>query len=141
MALNKPDALEAVELFLRQAVANERVVHLFRTPADRPLGLEGRKRLPELAAVHFVAARIRSAVFHVLDRAARYDFLDDVRHVFDLIVFFRAADVECLVVDELARRLEYSQKRPRDVFDMDERPPRRAVALDEDFAGRERHAR
>src|SRR5262245_17400263 len=69
MALDELDALEAVELFLGQAMASERVVHFFRAPANRPFGFEARERLPELAAVHFVATRIRSAAFHVLDRA------------------------------------------------------------------------
>ena len=43
-------------------------------------------------------------------------------------------DVEGLIEDGLLGRLECGDERPRDVLDVDDRPPRRAVGLEEDAA-------
>jgi hypothetical protein len=55
-----------------------------------------------------------------------------------LEVLLRPPDVEDLVVDRLARRLEHGEERSGDVLDVHERAPRRPVALQVDAAGRHR---
>jgi hypothetical protein len=67
-------------------------------------------------------------------RAPRNDVGNDVGNLADAIVLLRRADVERLQVHELARRLERCQERARDVLDVDERAPGRAVAHDQDVA-------
>jgi hypothetical protein len=47
----------------------------------------------------------------------------------DLHVVLGPADVERLVVDQLARCLEHGEERPADVLDVHQRPPGSAVAL------------
>ena len=68
------------------------------------------------------------------------DLGDDLGDLADRVVLVGRADVEGLVVDQLARRFEHRQRRARDVLDVHERAPRRAVALEHDLAGRVRPA-
>ena len=53
----------------------------------------------------------------------------------NLVVLDRPSHVERLVVDDLAGRVQYRQERARDVLDVDQRPPGRAVAGDQHLAG------
>src|SRR5262249_60548468 len=120
-----------------EAPAQIRPVQLAYAVADRPPRTERRHGARQLVAVHAVAARIGAAARRVGDPAARNDLLHHVGDLADLVVLAALADVEGAVVDRVARRLEDGEKRARDVLDVDERPPWRAVALHQDLAGRE----
>src|SRR5262249_9787989 len=110
------------------AVPDIMLIELLDALFDRPLGAKGGDVRRQLLATHAIAPRIGTATFGILDRAARYDPLDDLSNFRNLVVFSRAADVECLVVDRLARRLEDRQERPGNILDMDEGSPRCPVA-------------
>src|SRR5690349_134650 len=97
-----------------------------------------RKRPLILAEVHAVAARVRSSTGGKGNSGTRNGRRHDLRQLADAIVLLIAANVEHLVVDELARRLENREEGSRYVRNVDDRTPRRTVALQHHLFGGER---
>src|SRR3954470_11459515 len=118
----------------REPDALHLIVQFFDSAPDRPLGAEAQLR-GDFVAVHTVAPRVWTTAVGVLHGAAGDYLLDDVGNVTDLVILLRASDIERLVVDQLAFGGEGKQDRARDVFNVHERPPGSAVALNEDLAG------
>ena len=87
-------------------------VELLGAPASRPLGLEVREQALNLSEIRPVAPRIGAAVGGVLDARAGDDVLDNFRQIADAVVLLSAADVERLVVNDLARRRQRRHEGP-----------------------------
>ena len=132
------DALEArgEEVLDRQAVGRVGGEQLLDPALDGPLRLEAGQAARDLRERDAVGARVGAGAVGERDRRVGHGRLDHPRDVADLVVVLVAADVEGLVVDRLARRLERGQEAARDVLDVGERAPRRAVALHPHLAGR-----
>src|SRR5690606_23177043 len=133
--LDVADAEVAVpaEVLGGHAVAGERGHQLLHAAPHGPLRLVFRERRLELAAIDAVAPRVRPGTFRVPDPAAGHELLDDVRDLADPVVLARPPDVERLVVDPLAWRVQDRDEGAREVLDVDQRPPRRPIALDQDL--------
>ena len=86
----------------------------------------------ELRKIDAVIARVLADLAGIDDRCPRHETTDDVGDVAHLIVLDVAADIDRLVVDRLARRLEKRDKGAGDIAAVDQRPPWRAVAHDAD---------
>src|ERR671925_2438187 len=102
------DALEARSLTILEPHAGSsiRAIQLFGALSRRPLRLELGQEPLDLAEIHPIAARVRTAVRGVLDTRARNDVMHDVGELANAIVFGGLAHVERLVVDRLTRRRE-----------------------------------
>ena len=136
----EPDVALALELGEPEPSAAIRSEELGGAAAGVPLEAKGRKRPRELAEGDPVAARVGVTAAGVLDRAPGHGLADDLGEVAHLVVRVVVPDVERLGVDELARRFEQERRGPRDVADVDERPPRSPVAQDPHLARRVRPA-
>ena len=90
---------------------------------------------PGLGEVDAVGARVGAGAGGE-GHAGAGGLLDHPGDVADLVVVLVAADVEGLVVDGLLRGLERGDEGARDVLDVGERAPRRAVGLHPHLAGR-----
>ena len=131
---------ELAEVLGRQAAREERAVDLLRAASNGPLGLERGKPLADLVAVDAVAARVRPGTVLVADRAVRDDVRDD--SAISRIRKFSSVrpTLNASRWTTLARRLERGEEGAGDVLDVDDRPPRRPVALHQHLARREREA-
>ena len=121
---------------MRQAVGRVGAQQLLDPALDGPLRLEAGEPGADLGERHAVGARVRAGAVGQRDGGVGHGLLDHRGDVADLVIVLVAADVEGLVVDRLARRLERGQEAARDVLDVGERAPRRAVALHPHLAGR-----
>src|SRR5712692_309601 len=106
-------------------------VKLLNPATNRPLRSKLRQIPSDLVAVNAVAAEIGATALRVLDAAPGYDFLHHSGYVPNLIIFFGTTDIECLVMDQLSRRLKNGNERAADIFHMDKWAPRRSVARDQ----------
>lgn len=111
-------------------------VKLLDAAANRPLRPKFGQNASDLVAVDTLAAKVGTTTLRVLDATAGYNLLHHGGHITDLIVFLGPADIECLIVNQLALRPKNSNERAADIFHMYQRPPWRAVARDQDLARR-----
>ncbi len=127
--LDRPQALErrTVEGLEGQPRGAVGVVQFPRPAARRPLQLEIGKGPGELLEVDPVAALVRPGIGRHGERTARYRFRHDLGQVPNAEVLVAAANVEGLVVDPVARRLEQGEEHPADVLDVYHRSPGTAV--------------
>ena len=136
------DALDALEARARGSRSSVRSCvrvggeQLLDAALDGPLRLEAGQAARDLGERDAVGALVRAGALGQRDGRVGHGRLDHARDVADLVVVLVAADVEGLVVDRLARRLERGEEAARDVLDVGERPPRRAVALHPHLARR-----
>ena len=89
----------------------------------------------DLRAIDPVGALIRATALCEGGTGAGHDLLDHLGKLADPVVLAVGADVEGLVVHQLARGAEHGEESGGDVLHVHERAPRRPVALDEDLAG------
>src|SRR5437667_3120953 len=105
--------------------------------AGIPLRLEAGKSTRYPAEVNAVASLVGTSVRRVLNLAAWYGFLDDFCQIANLIVFLTPANVKCFVMHDFTRRFQGSKERSRNIFDMNDRTPRRTITLDVNPTSRE----
>src|SRR5690606_10380732 len=117
----------AFELVEGDTDAEVGVVQLLRAAARGPLRHERRQYAPDLVAVDAVGARVRAGAGGELDLAAGHRLGDDPGDVADLEVLVRPPHVERFVVDDFARGVQRGDEGARDVFDVDDGAPGRAV--------------
>ena len=91
----------------------------------------------DLVERHAVTA-IVCACRHHRKFAPREDLRDDLREFSDAVVFSALADIEDPTIYPVDRSLERATDRLADIFNMDDRPPRTAVARHRDFLARPR---
>ena len=127
-----PLVARALELLERQFLRPVGLVERLRAAPCVPLRLEPGQHAADLVAVHPVGALVGAGILGEADLAVRNRLGDDLGKIADLVIVLRAPDVERLVADRLCRRLHGSKEGPRDVLDMGDRPPGRAVRLDVD---------
>src|SRR5215212_3533931 len=138
--LHALDAQEAraCECLRAHAVPAVGVAKLFGAAAHGPLRPRLGQHPRKLGAIHLVGALVRTAALGERNPRARHYLRHGRGHLADAVVLAARADVEGLIVHELARSLEHGEERAGDVLDMDERPPRSPVALHDDLAPRVR---
>src|SRR2546425_10932012 len=141
LALQSLQVLQSPIARAEERVAGEAVAvigraQLFDSARYRPVRLKRRKGFRDLAAVPTITARIRPGALRILHLAARQSRFNHLGQRADLVVLFRSPDVERLVVDELSRGAQDSEESPTDVFDVNQRSPRRSIALQHNLAGR-----
>src|SRR6516164_8537819 len=130
----QPDELVAVEIACRKAVCTVSRQELLHTGGERVFEPEIGQQACEPSEVDAVVARVLADLAGVDDAGPRDQALDDRGDVANLIILCVAADVDPLIVDHRARRVEKGDERPRYVLAVDQRPPRCAVAHDADVA-------
>src|SRR5690606_25977454 len=126
------------EFFQTKAGGSKSLVQLHYTPARGPLRLEGRQRPRDLVEAHPIGSLVGCRVGGQFDPAPRNKACDDLGYVTDAIVVSAVADIESLVPHGLGRRLQNGNESPRDILDMDDRTPRRAVGFQIDQSFRDR---
>jgi hypothetical protein len=132
-----PLVSRTLELIERQADLTVRVQQLRGAVPRRPRrGVT--EPLGDLVAPDAVVPRVGRCAWRIFDPTPGDDPGDDRRDIADLVVLRCRANVEGLVVDRIAWRIEHGKERPRDVPDVDDRTPWAAVALDQHPARRER---
>src|SRR4030095_15743767 len=112
----------------------EDVVELPGAAKSVPLTGEPRQRRINLREVDPVAPVVAAARPETRGAAGGHG-RDRIRDLLDLVVLGAVADVEDLVVDEVARGGEHAPDRLGDVEPVYPRPPRRPVARHGDRAG------
>src|SRR5271166_263452 len=130
----QPDELVAVEVSCRKAVRPVSLEQLLHAGGERVFETEIGQQRSQLGEIDAVVARVLADLAGVDDAGSRHQALDDRSDVADLIILGVAADIDPLIVNDPARRLEKSDKRPRDVLAVDQRTPGCAVADDADIA-------
>src|SRR6185369_6859667 len=96
----------------------------FLCPSTRiPFRFEFREQTCNLAEVHAVRALVRSRVLGIFNLAAWYRLLDDIGKLPDTIVLIVTPDVECLIMNDLTRRVQRCNESAGNIFDMNNRAP------------------
>src|SRR5437870_3285719 len=130
----QPHELLAVEIAGRETVRAVPRQQLFHAGGEGVFESKIGQQSAELAEIDAVVARVLADLAGVDDVGARHEALDDRGDVAHLIILRIAADVDPLVVNDLARDLEKGDEGTRDVLAVDQRAPRTAVAHDADVA-------
>ena len=133
--LLQPREGPAAERLLRQFDLREDIEELVCAALGVPRAGERRQELADLLERHAVAAAVWTASRYG-DGTVREDGAHDLCQLADSIVARRVTDVQHLVVDAVARRVERARNRLADVADVDDRAPRGAVALHPDVLRR-----
>jgi len=136
--LDSPQSHEprTVKVLCRKAALAGIVPDLLNPLGDGPLWPEGRHVASDLGEVDLVVASVGPGTFGEADGCSG-DFADLLSDGANLYHIFVAADIECLVVDDISRRFKQGEKGARDVLDVNERPPRGAIGLETHPALRE----
>ncbi len=100
--------------------------------------LECRKLAADLFETHAIRSFVGAGIVGKLDGARRHHAGDDLCQVPDAIVVGGLADVKRFIEYLIGRRLKRSNECPRDILNMHDGPPRRAVRFQADLPGRER---
>src|SRR6266478_6528190 len=130
----QPHELLAVEIAGRETVCAVPCQEFLHAGGERVFEPEIRQQSAELGKIDAVVARVLADLAGVDAVGSRHQALDDRGNVAHLIIFRVAADIDPLVVNDLARGLEKGHEGACDVLAMDQRAPRRAVADDADVA-------
>ena len=102
-------------------------VKLLCSLAHVPLRFEGRKHARDFLKADAIRPRVRTGVRRKLKTASGNDVGDDLGYLADAIVVRSLAYVERLVEDLVFRRLESGNEGARNILDMNDRTPGRAV--------------
>src|SRR6266851_1097471 len=120
---------------------SDRVVSLVQLPralARVPLRLKRRQDAEDFREIGAVVALVGSRPLGERDLAAGDRLLHDLGDLADTIVLVVASHVERLPAHRLPRRGQDGEERAGDVLDVNDGPPGRTVALEQDLAGGER---
>ena len=109
-----------------------------RRPCAPSIAEHSWQRARNLRAIDPVVAGVRRSVTSELELATRHRIANDLRQLAHAVVLVGSSDVEGFGVDRIAGRLERGDEGAADVFDVHDRPPWRAVALDQHLAGCDR---
>ena len=129
-----PLVANALEVFHPEAHALEGLVQLSGSRASGPPRLERGDCPRDLAAVHPIAAFVRTRVSGELDSGPRHGFEHNLRELPDPVVLVRASHVERLTMYPFAGGLQHGDEGAGDVLDVDDGAPGRPVALQVDPA-------
>src|SRR5262245_25095435 len=127
------DQLEARPLEFLQRKARTGVGRV-ELPGARhciPLRLEPWEYPGDLVEADTVGARVRSGIGGEFEAAVRNHLGDDLGNLADPVIVPCLADVEGLVVDLFARRLQPGDECTGNVLDVNNRPPWTAVGLEQ----------
>src|SRR6516162_2981112 len=116
-----------LELFQRQAGRTVSLVELLGAHARIPLRLERRKLATDFFETHAIRALVGAGIVRKFDRTSGHDASHDLRQVPDTVVVRGLAHVECFIEYVIRGRLECSNECSRDILNMYNRSPRRAV--------------
>src|SRR6266436_5616380 len=130
----QPHELLAIEIAGRETARAVPCQQLFHAGGERVFEPEIRQQSAELGEIDAIVARVLADLAGVDAVGSRHQALDDRGDVAHLIIFRVAADIDPLVVNDLARGLEKGHEGTRDVLAVDQRTPWRAVAHDADVA-------
>src|SRR3984893_194622 len=130
----QPHELLAIEIAGRETMRTVPCQQLLHAGGERVFEPEIRQQPAELGEIDAVVARVLADLAGVDDVGSRHEALDDRGDVAHLIILRIAADVDRLVVNDLARGLEKGGEGTRDVHTVDQRAPGTAVAHDADVA-------
>src|SRR2546425_2093493 len=95
------------------------------------------KRLCNTAEIRPVATLVRPRVGGKFDATAGHGFLHNFREVANLVILLGASHVESLIVNHVNRCVQGRKESARNIFDVHDRAPRSAIALDEHSARRQ----
>src|SRR5882757_5425887 len=141
--LDVADALVAwpLEFLMRQLRLTKRIAELLGSAPRIPLRLEGGQRTCDLAEVDTVGARVGTRIRTELELATRNHLRNDRSDIADAEVVCGLADVERLIGDQDLRCSERRDEGARNIFNMDDRPPRRSIRfqIDETLGHRPSH--
>src|SRR4030095_10309108 len=101
---------------------------------DCPLWSELWQGSSDLVTVNTITAKIRPPALRVLDATPGDNAFDQRGDVADLVILFCPTDIERLVMNQLPRRLKDGQERATNISHVNERPPGRAIARDQDLS-------
>ena len=104
---------------------------------QRPGRSEAGQRRLGLGKADSIIAAVRRCAGGKRDRAIGYDFGDQIGDLANPVVLAGLADVERLIVNGLAQGSQRGSVGVDDVADVNQRSPRRAVALQQHLAGRD----
>ena len=135
LQLAQPHVLRAFEVVDGQPVGQHRVHERLGARTNVPPWLGLGEPADELVAVDAVVPQIVERFVGHRDLGAGH-LADDVCDLTDPVVLLGVADVEGLVVNEFGIGFHEDAERTRDVLDVHQWSPRRAVALEEDASGR-----
>jgi len=120
------DAFEIFDVETNLLIGVEK---LSRAAAGIPFRLKFRQQSLYATEINLVAALVRARVSSEIDLAVRHGPFDNPRDIANLIVFVGATDIERLVVNAFARGVNNGDEGSRNIFNVDERTPGSAVAL------------
>src|SRR6516165_2461517 len=110
----QPDELVAVEITSRKTVRAELRQQLLHTGGERVVEPETGQQPSEPGEIDAVVARVFADLAGVDDAGPRHQALDDRGNVAHQIILRVAPDIDPLVVNDRARRLEKGDESPRD---------------------------
>src|SRR5262249_4584590 len=102
-------------------------VELLGAHARIPPGLERRKFATDFFEAHAIRALVGTGIVRKFDRTCRHDGSHDLGQVSYPVVVCGLAHGECFIEHVIRRRLECSNESSRDIFNMYNGSPRRAV--------------
>src|SRR6516165_3937089 len=130
----QPDKPVAVEITSRETVRAVSRQELLHAGGERVFEPEVGQELSKPGEIDAVVARVLADLAGVDDAGPRHQALDDRGNVAHPIILRVAPDIDPLVVNDRARRLEKGDESPRDVLAVDQRAPWCPVAHDADIA-------
>ncbi len=128
----QPDELVAGPVIARKTVVAELPVQLFHSGSKVVLELVVRELCGEQVEFYAVVPRIGPHFSGIRDRGARDQTADHVADIPHLIILGVRADVDCLVMNAIARRGHEGDEGAGNVAAVNERPPWRAIGHDPD---------
>src|SRR5262245_39336884 len=123
----------SLELLQSQAGRTVGIVELLGAHARIPLRLERRRLATDFFKTHAIRTRVGAGIARQRDRTSSHD----LRQGPYAVVVRGLAHVECFIEHLIHGRLERSNEGSRDIFNMHNWSPRRAVRFQVDFPGSE----
>src|SRR5690349_19374056 len=107
----------------------------FLCPFTRiPLRFEFREQALDLAEIHAVRALIRSCILGIFNLAAWYGLFNYIGKLSNAIVLIVTPYIECLIMNDLTRRVQRCDESAGNIFDMNNRAPWRTIAFNQYFS-------
>src|SRR6267142_1874301 len=125
--------LIAFKILFREAMLHHLAMQLLHSRLQVVLEFEVRQEPVKHVEVDAIIAGVGPDFAGVGDPGRRHQPLHLISHIAYLIVLTVGADIDRLVMNDVARRTGESQKSAGNVAAMDQRPPRRSIAHDANF--------
>lgn len=130
----QPHEPVAVEIARRKIMRAVALQQLFDAGGERVFEPEIGQHAAELAEVDAIIAGVLTDLASVDDISGWDQTFDEIGDVAHLEILGIAADIDQLIVDHRAGRIEKCDKGARNVFAVNQRAPRAAVAHDANIA-------